>query len=108
MSGSKILNKTSKQGDPYEVIAQRVEDEVANAINELNMKGIGVLAQKGRFYPYHNSASHLAGFLGIRGDRRIGQYGIEGFYENDLKDGENVPQLLLSVENCHSKFSYLK
>jgi len=83
-----ILRKTIKQGDPYEVIAQRVTDEIADAVNELNMRGIRVQAQKGRFYPYQDSASHVAGFLGIRGDRRIGQYGIEGFYEDELRDEE--------------------
>jgi len=91
-----LFNKLTKQNDPYEVIAQKVPEDIGNRIKELGLKGVELLAQKWRYYPYENMAAHILGFVGMRGDEKAGQYGIEGFYDDELKDGW-AQKLILSL-----------
>lgn len=92
-----IVEKLSKKDDPYEVIASKVSDDVAEKIKQLKIAGIHLASESARHYPYERSGSHLAGFLGIRGERRIGQYGIEGYYNDALTEG-GIEKLILSVD----------
>lgn len=93
-----ISQRTSKPNDPYEVITQHVAEEKANAIEALAISGIGLDVEHGRYYPYQETASHLVGFLGANQDKQIGQYGLEGYYENEIKIGGSVQKLILSVD----------
>jgi cell division protein FtsI/penicillin-binding protein 2 len=38
-----------------------------------------------RFYPEGNIGSHIIGFVGHNGDEQVGQYGLEGFFNEELK-----------------------
>ncbi|MCD6284178.1 penicillin-binding protein 2 [bacterium] len=80
-----ILEKISKKNDPYEPIKYKIEDNVAEKISKLKLCGIHIGEKEDRYYPARNTASHIIGFVGFKGDKKIGQYGIEGYYENDLK-----------------------
>ena len=93
-----LFEKLSKPDDPYEALAQKVPDAIVDEIRDLRMPGIGIEAQKGRYYPYQNSASHVVGFLGIKNDKKTGQYGLESFYEDDIRDGGMSSRLVLSVD----------
>src|SRR3989344_3725836 len=79
-----VMNKLSKENDPYEVIATKVDGVVAERIIALNFDGIHFEATRGRYYPYQRMASHLSGFLGVKGDAQAGQYGLEGVYDDIL------------------------
>lgn len=93
-----IAVKLEKENDPYEIIASRVDDITAQHIADRHISGIWLEPQKGRYYPYQQSGSHLAGFLGTRGDQRMGQYGLEGYYEDKIQDTGDVEKLILSVD----------
>ncbi len=93
-----ILQKISKPNDPYEVLAQHVSEDNAKKIKALFLKGIGLEVQQGRYYPYQNSVSHVIGFLGSTGEAQVGQYGLEGFYEDDIKIGGLIQKLILSID----------
>jgi len=80
-----ILEKINKRNDPYEPIKYKIEDSVAEKISKLKLCGIYIGEKEDRYYPARNIASHIIGFVGFKGDKKIGQYGIEGYYENDLK-----------------------
>lgn len=97
ISAQPIVEKLRKVNDPYEVIASKVSSEVADMIKERKIPGIYLEPQQGRYYPYQRSGSHLAGFVGIREENRTGQYGLEGFYEHTLTEGD-VEKLILSVD----------
>lgn len=97
ISSQSITEKLQKQNDPYEVLATKVSDDVAEKIKERKISGIYFEPQRARHYPYERSGSHLSGFLGARGEKRVGQYGIEGFYEQELADGD-VEKLVLSID----------
>ncbi|MDP2967141.1 MAG: penicillin-binding protein 2 [bacterium] len=76
-----ILEKLEKN-NLYEPIKKRITDEEIQKIKELNLKGIYLDREKGRYYPQETLASQLIGFVDV--DRQ-GQYGIEGYYDEILQ-----------------------
>src|SRR3989344_673403 len=43
-----------------------------------------------RAYPQGASAAHVLGYVGYKGLDRVGQYGVEGYYDSELKQGDTV------------------
>jgi len=80
-----ILKRLSKKDDPYEPLASKVEKEKVKEIESLDVLGIGFKRKVFRYYPENNIGGHLTGFLGYRGHQQIGQYGIEGYFDRELR-----------------------
>ena len=36
------------------------------------------------FYPENSIGAHILGFVGFQDDQRVGQYGLEGYWEDEL------------------------
>jgi len=83
-----ILQRMNKKDDPYEPLKSKVDEETAQKIRELDAPGVELTGEIWRYYPNDSLACHLLGFVGINGDEKIGQYGIEGYYEDEL-NGKN-------------------
>lgn len=83
LSTKDLLARISGAGS-YSPLAKDLSDEQAKAIQALKVKGIYTQAQEARFYPEKNLASQVIGFLGYQGDDRVGQYGIEGGFNQQL------------------------
>jgi len=79
-----VLQRINKLDDPYEPLKSKVDEEAAKKIMELNIPGLGLIPEDWRYYPNKTLASHLSGFVGIIDREKVGQYGLEGYYENDL------------------------
>lgn len=77
-----IQLKMAKQDTSYVVIKNNLPEDTASKIKNLNLPGIGLENNPGRYYPQETMASQVAGFLGGDG---VGQYGLEGYYEDVLK-----------------------
>lgn len=75
-------------------IKRRVEDDVANAVRELELTGIYLQEDAKRYYPYGNFASHILGFVG---NDNQGLGGIEALYEEQLK---GVPGRVIALKNA--------
>lgn len=73
----------------YALIKKDLSKEELKNTKELNLKGLFLENNLKRFYPQAQMASHLLGFLGGEG---AGQYGIEGYYEEQLKGRFGVQQ----------------
>ncbi|MFH1536409.1 MAG: penicillin-binding protein 2 [Patescibacteria group bacterium] len=80
-----LINKLSDKEDPYEPLKKRVSDIEINAIEELDLVGIHSREELWRYYPESECTSHLTGFLGISNDEQKGQYGLEGYFDEELK-----------------------
>ncbi|MDO8494916.1 MAG: penicillin-binding protein 2 [bacterium] len=74
----------SKKDDPFEVVKTNPTDQELEAVRALNTKEISIGYEERRFYPESNFLSQVLGFLGFEGDKRVGQYGLESFYEKNL------------------------
>ncbi len=80
-----VLHRMSKIDDPYEPLKHKVSESVARQIEELDAPGVKTAPEVWRYYPYESLASHLLGFVGMNEKGKIGQYGLEGYYEKELK-----------------------
>ncbi|MEG1917311.1 MAG: penicillin-binding transpeptidase domain-containing protein [Oscillospiraceae bacterium] len=99
VSEETILKKMEKKSSQYEVILPRAEQELANQVrrfinNEVDaagreipeedrkpIKGIYLVADSKRYYPYHTLASQVVGFVGADNQ---GLYGLEAKYDDVL------------------------
>ncbi len=72
--------------DPYVVLAERLSDETAEKIRDLNLPGFDIYPQKWRRYPHGSLAAHVLGYVGYddQGDQKTGLYGVERFYNETL------------------------
>lgn len=87
-----FITKATKQKDPYEEIAVHVDLEVGQKIGDLKIPGLQIFKERWRFYPGGNTASHIVGIMGFKGDDYAGRYGLERQYESQLlrEDGAFV------------------
>jgi cell division protein FtsI/penicillin-binding protein 2 len=85
ISKEKILPRLFKKNDLYEPIKHYLNEEEMKKIKELNLKGIKFNSETVRFYPHDNLFSHVLGFIGFKKNEQIGQYGIEKYFEEQLK-----------------------
>ena len=87
-----FISKATKTKDPYEEIAVHVDLDIGQKIGDLKIQGLQVFKDRWRFYPGGNTASHIIGIMGFKGDEYAGRYGLERYYDAELlrKDGAFV------------------
>lgn len=91
-----LLEKLEKDSI-YTVIKKRLTEEEIGKLKELNLAGIYVGKESGRYYPQESLASQLIGFLDA--DKK-GRYGLEEYYDEILKGerGFNGRDIVLTID----------
>jgi cell division protein FtsI/penicillin-binding protein 2 len=79
-----FIERAGKLGDPYEEIAVHLAKDEADAIRELNIKGVYLYEDSWRTYPGGTLASKVVGFVGFKGNVLTGRYGLERHYNDVL------------------------
>lgn len=79
-----VQERLEKPNDAYEPIKHGVDVDVVDTLDALRLPGIGSSPELTRYYPFGPTAGSLTGFLGYDGDARVGQYGLEGYFEKQL------------------------
>lgn len=79
-----FIKKATKENDPYEVIANRITADQAERISELDIIGVQSYPERWRYYPAGSMLSTVIGFTSYDGDDRVGTYGLERKYEDQL------------------------
>jgi cell division protein FtsI/penicillin-binding protein 2 len=94
-----VLEKESKDvleklqaDDLYIILEKRISKEQADEIKSLDLKGVYLQKEVGRYYPQEDLAAQLAGFVNAEGS---GQYGLEEYYDSALRGerdeaGDNI------------------
>ena len=81
-----IYQKMERTYSEYEVLKLRIEEEKANEVraflNEYDIRGVYLVTDAKRYYPYSTLASHIVGFVGTE---NTGLYGLEARYEDELE-----------------------
>ena len=81
-----IRKKEEKVESYYQIVKKRAEQEDANKvrefINENKIKGIYLVPDSKRYYPFGSLASQIIGFVNADNE---GAYGIEALYEEELQ-----------------------
>ncbi|MDO8562197.1 MAG: hypothetical protein Q7S05_05300, partial [bacterium] len=80
----KFFASASKKNDPYEEIAFRVSDSAASDVRNLKIPGVILVQDQWRMYPAGALAAHAIGFVGFQGNKKVGVYGLERYYEDLL------------------------
>lgn len=88
MKKDEIKKKLDAGTKMYAPLAHRVSDEQVEKIKKLDLKGIYYEKEPWRYYPDKELAAHILGFVGYKGDKKQGMYGIEGYYNNILSGKE--------------------
>lgn len=70
--------------DTYEVITRKITDYQKKAVEDLKIKGIDFTKEAWRYYPNTEYTAHITGFVGMLGDKKAGQYGVEGYLNDEL------------------------
>lgn len=93
-----ILSKLQNKQTRYAVLAKKLTKDQAKEIDALkdrdNLKGVGVRSTHQRTYPEGSLAAQLLGFVN---DEGIGQYGIEGYLNDELT---GKPGLLKAITDA--------
>lgn len=79
------LNKEFDKEKGFIWVKRKITPDEAEAVESLNIKGIGLLKEGRRFYPKRELAARVIGFVGT--DNK-GLYGVEYFY-NDYLQGKS-------------------
>ncbi len=79
-----ILERINKKNDPYEPIKHKVSQGIAEQIDSWQIKGLEISPETWRYYPNGSLACHLTGFVGFEEEKKVGQYGLESYYEDEL------------------------
>ncbi len=79
-----LQNVLAKTADPYEPLKHLVDDATAQAVGDLKLAGIHTSPEVVRYYSDGSLYGQLTGFMGYVGNRKQGQYGIEGYWEDKL------------------------
>jgi len=77
-----VLEKLKEEDSFFEILKKRLNEEEITALKKENLPGIYLNEEIGRYYPLETLAAQIVGFLG--GDK-LGQYGLEGYYQDILK-----------------------
>ena len=82
---NEILAKTAKTKSGYQLIARKVEPDVAKKVEEFKSKnklsGVQIEENSKRYYPYSSLAAQVIGFVGTD---NTGLSGLENYYDKTL------------------------
>ncbi len=79
------VEKLSKHNDPYEPIKKKVDEDYLARLDQLELAGIEYVKEKHRYYPEGEVGAQMIGFVGYDGDTEVGRYGLEGFFDEELR-----------------------
>lgn len=88
-----LYERFRNQDDPYEPLAHKLDKQVVEDIEALEIAGLYVTGELSRYYPARELGAHILGFVGYAQDERAGQYGAEGFYNDALHGKEGVSEI---------------
>lgn len=80
-----LIDKMSEQESAYRVLASGLREKEAKKIESFKFAGITIEPQMKRYYPEKNVGGQLLGFVGIENDVSKGVYGLEGFFDEELR-----------------------
>ncbi|PID31609.1 hypothetical protein CR983_00190 [Candidatus Saccharibacteria bacterium] len=88
-----LLDKTDSR---YQVIAKRLSHTQAQMIKRENIAGLGFTRADQRVYPEGQLASQVLGF--VNGEQQ-GQYGIEAYFDDELRGRDGLLRTVADVRN---------
>ncbi len=88
-SEQQISAKIEKSASSYVLIKNKIGETEAENIKKLKLNGIYLEKQPSRYYPQNGLGAKIVGFVG---GNKIGQYGLEGYYDEILKGKKSIKE----------------
>lgn len=85
----RFLASAAKKDDPYEEVAFRIDDDRAKKIREKKIEGVLLVHDQWRSYPGDVLAAQAVGFVGYKGNRKVGVYGLERSWQETLEENSS-------------------
>lgn len=79
-----FISKLNKKNSSFEVLSTNVNEDIANDILALKIRGVIVNRKKSRIYFNKEVASKILGYVGYLDKEKVGLYGIEKYYNDVL------------------------
>lgn len=91
MDEASISSKIADQSLYFVPIARKVDENKADNLKNLSLKGVDMIEESKRYYPESSMSAHLLGFVGknSKGEDQ-GYFGIEGYYDSQLKGRDGM------------------
>ena len=74
-----------KPDDKYEIIEKAVPSERTDELGKLGIPGLTLIPGSKRLYPGKELAAHVLGYVGFQGEGSAGLYGVERYYDGELR-----------------------
>jgi cell division protein FtsI/penicillin-binding protein 2 len=80
-----LTRRLANRRTSHAVLVHGLTDGEKNRILASDLPGITLEPELIRVYPLGTSGAHVSGFLGYQGTARVGQYGLEAYYDRILR-----------------------
>ncbi len=80
-----IVEKISDKSKKYVPLKKQLTEDQENKIADLNLAGVAFDVETVRLYPEKSFLSQVLGFVGYKENDRVGLYGLESYFEKQLK-----------------------
>jgi cell division protein FtsI (penicillin-binding protein 3)/stage V sporulation protein D (sporulation-specific penicillin-binding protein) len=80
-----FIERANRKDKTYQEIKQTVLKDDADRIEALDLPGVRLYRNQWRYYPGKELAARTIGFVGYDGAERVGKYGLERYYEENLR-----------------------
>lgn len=98
---TKLLAEISEEGRLWVPIAHKIETPVMEILKKSKIAGLDFEYESKRYYPESSSAAHLLGFVGSdQNGLDKGYFGLEGFYDRELRGIEGHIQIEKDVRGA--------
>lgn len=96
---SSITDMLNIPGRVWVPLAHKADSATKDQLAELNLKGLGFEPEAKRYYPESSMAAQLLGFVGSdQNGADQGYFGLEGYYDRDLRGRDGSIQLEKDVQ----------
>jgi cell division protein FtsI/penicillin-binding protein 2 len=84
-----LAKSFSNTADLYELLGRKVDQDIADKVEAMNLKGVYVSNVSERYYPFGKLAAHVLGYVGPSdtGISTTGHYGVEEADNSTLSGG---------------------
>lgn len=89
-----LAKKLKNSDSRYVILAKKLTKDQANRVDALDLKGVGLKEVSVRTYPQTSLAAQLLGFVN---DEGIGQYGLEGYLDEELGGTPGLEKAITDV-----------
>jgi stage V sporulation protein D (sporulation-specific penicillin-binding protein) len=81
--------RANQKNSVYQKIADHLPEEKMKKIEALNIPGLQIQKERWANFPGDSTAAQALGFIGYDGDKLVGRYGLEKYYEDVLSRDNN-------------------